>query len=328
MLCYSWDALEQLGNIPRHVDKSPEFYEMISWILCRNIRELEQTGLDQGYRCEGEATNTPSGKIVFSESIRPSVFLNSRLFCEKDELSSNLLHNQILKTTLHRLRNWSNLSKDLREEILFCLDLFKQVDFVEIQGAHFYRLMFDRNNKRYKFLMQLCEMLHLNQLPSDIHGKYTFPDFLRDEKDLANLFERFVLRFYQCHLESYKVTRNRLSWEAIAEVQGDLQYLPEMKPDISLYSDERNIVIDTKFHRESLNQNEKVKSENLYQIVAYLNSREYHGDRRWEGMLLYPTTNGNLDLSYVIHGRTVRVCTIDLNRDWELIHKGLLSLVA
>jgi 5-methylcytosine-specific restriction enzyme subunit McrC len=137
MLCYAWDALEQIDSVPREITDSPNFYELLTRVLCRSIRPLERVGLDRGYQTRGEATSQPSGKIVFSESLKPKLFLCSKLYCEKDELTTNLVHNQIVKTTLFRLRMCSQFDRDLRGEIASCLDVFKEVDFIDIQSNMF-----------------------------------------------------------------------------------------------------------------------------------------------------------------------------------------------
>ena len=82
-------------------------------------------------------------------------------------------------------------------------------------------------------------------------------------------------------------------------------YLPTMRTDVSLRSMHRTIVIDTKYYRQTLSRylgNEKIRSDHLYQLFAYLKNLEGRDDpdSRAEGVLLYPTVGHALDLRYVL----------------------------
>ena len=72
-----------------------------------------------------------------------------------------------------------------------------------------------------------------------------------------------------------------------------------------------------------------MRSENLYQIFAYLKNLEARGgqDATAAGMLLYPTVDQSLRLDYEILGHKIYVCTLNLNQDWQSIMKDLLLLV-
>lgn len=69
-------------------------------------------------------------------------------------------------------------------------------------------------------------------------------------------------------------------------------------------------------------------SGHLYQLLAYLqNQAQVTGWELVEGMLLYPTVGGSLDLRYTLLGKSVRVATLDLDQRWDAIHEQLLGLL-
>ena len=73
----------------------------------------------------------------------------------------------------------------------------------------------------------------------------------------------------------------------------------------------------------------KFKSENLYQLYAYLRTQEHltKAHRAAEGLLLYPATTHDLTESIVVQGHRIRVATVDLSEKWENIEARLLALV-
>ena len=93
-------------------------------------------------------------------------------------------------------------------------------------------------------------------------GSYKFRDFLRDERKMAKLFEDFVSNFFRIESSEFAVKKERIYWAASSETDPNLQLLPTMETDISLRDEERTIIIDTKYYKDTLellnNKNEKL----------------------------------------------------------------------
>ena len=92
------------------------------------------------------------------------------------------------------------------------------------------------------------------------------------------------------------------------------------------------IKIDTKYYKEALQSyyNKKtIHSNNLYQLFSYLKRFEVLSDsnRDCKGMLLYPTVDEEISLSYQIDSHKIMVKTINLNQHWEKIHHSLINLL-
>jgi 5-methylcytosine-specific restriction enzyme subunit McrC len=104
-----------------------------------------------------------------------------------------------------------------------------------------------------------------------------------------------------------------------------------MQTDISLESRNRKIIIDTKYYQETLKQNlgaQKLVISNLYQLFAYLSNHKRAQEKETHGILLYPKTGQELNLSYSVKGYPVRFYTVDLNQDWRSIHERLVEIVS
>jgi 5-methylcytosine-specific restriction enzyme subunit McrC len=74
---------------------------------------------------------------------------------------------------------------------------------------------------------------------------------------------------------------------------------------------------------------EKLRSEHLYQVYAYLTQLQDDAVApSTEIMLLYPSVGRKVTATYIVEGRRLSVRTVDLNQDWPAVHRDLLSLVA
>jgi 5-methylcytosine-specific restriction enzyme subunit McrC len=171
-----------------------------------------------------------------------------------------------------------------------------------------------------------------NLLIDEKTGKHQFQDFLRDDRQMAVLFETFVRNFYLLEQSKFWVSSKILPWQNVEGGEGDLSFLPRMKTDISLVSPDREITIDTKYYASLFEGRfgpDKVRSTHLYQLFSYLKNLQVGTAHSApiEGILLYPTVDRSVDLTYRIHGHPFRVATLNLNTGWEEIHQRLMSLL-
>lgn len=331
IFCYAWQRMDVGGSLPVGLEDAADSTELFSKVLIHATKSVIKKGLDREYVDQKEDLSSPRGKFVFSETIKRNLLENKQLHCTYDELSHNILQNQILKTTLIKLSRTKDLEKELRDEMRLLSLKMHDVDEIRIRPSDFRRIRLHRNNAYYDFIIKLCEMINMALLPSEGGDGYKFSDVLNDENKMGLIFESFVRNFYSIEQKEFKVKSEEIRWDAAGE-ETDLSFLPKMQTDISLSSPDRKIIIDTKFYKETMQRNqggsEKVRSAHLYQLHAYLSNSENRGfpENEAEGILLYPTVNNRLDLKYEIKGHSVRVFTINLNQDWKNIKLDLLSL--
>lgn len=165
-------------------------------------------------------------------------------------------------------------------------------------------------------------------MPTEHQGDHALMALLRDKLTIHDLFECFVRNFFHLHLKQYTVKREYLQWHE----EPRSSFMPRMETDITLvgkHPPHARLIIDTKYSVETLSDNFKFKSENLYQIYAYLRTQENLSEshRQAEGMLLYPTTTDVADESMCVQGHRIRIATLNLADDWKLIEKRLRELV-
>jgi 5-methylcytosine-specific restriction enzyme subunit McrC len=336
LLCYAWNRLEERDIVEVPTDDATNILNLFARVLITGTRYLLHRGLDRGYITMEEDIGGIRGKIDFAETMKRQLMANAKLHCRFDELSYDVLHNQILKTTVARLVVSQDIEKVYRAEMADISRRLSNIQEIHLRSDLFSRVQLHRNNSFYGFLIDVCEIIYNYYLISQEDGGAKFRDFFRDEEKMAALFEDFVRNFYRYELQDkhpgYRVKGSEnIKWDALAFDDASKKLLPQMKTDISIQTPTGYLIIDTKYYQKALTEYHalKLRSENMYQLFSYLRNSEHKGTmyNKCAGMLLYPTVENELCLNYEIQGHPVAVNTIDLSSDWECIHKQLLNMV-
>ena len=336
LLCYAWNALDE-GRLvdvdtirPRHV------VDLLASVLASGTKHLLRRGLDRGYLEHRERLSTIRGRIELAPTIRRGLHRQGQVHCAFDELSHDVLHNQILKSTITQLIAMGELHHEVRRDLVTLRRRLGLISDIPLHPSPFGRIQLHRNNAFYRFLLHVCELVASCLVPDESSGRNRFRDFLRDEKKMARLFELFVRNFFRREQTEFAVKSEQLVWDAkpaVPDRAEDLAQLPRMLTDISLRSPGRTLIIDTKYYHEALASKyegrSKVRSENLYQLHAYLTNMEHREgpDAEAEGLLLYPDCGGEVDLAFELRGHLVRVRTLNLDQHWRGVHADLLELL-
>lgn len=330
MLCYAWNRLKEMDI--KEIDQLDfkNIWDLLSRVLSTSLGQLIKKGLYRDYIPIYEDTSTIKGKINFNDCIKKNTFINAKAYCQYDEFSYDTIHNQIIKATIYNLLRSKDVSQENKNGLFSIYNYFSSISDISLNKKIFRFPRIYRNNLYYGFLLNICELIFDNLLVDEITGKKYFKDFLQDDSEMAYLFENFVRNFYKKNLPDYKVFREDIHWDA----QGNnLEMLPKMQTDISLLGKDRKIIMDTKYYGNVLTNNmgsEKLISSNLYQLFAYLKNNESKSsiDMNSKGIILYPESNKGLDLEYEIGGHKIKVCTLNLNEEWQDVHDRLLEIVA
>jgi 5-methylcytosine-specific restriction enzyme subunit McrC len=187
--------------------------------------------------------------------------------------------------------------------------------------------------RHYRFILNVCELIHTESLATTEAGDVFFRDFDRNEAIMGVLFEEFVRNFYDKEQNLYRVSSPRVQWDldpALSTSCG-IDLLPAMRSDICLDSVEDKMIIDCKFYADAFQHHydkRKFVSQNLYQIFCYLKNQSVKpGWQSVRGMLLYPTTDEQIDEMVHIQGHEIRIATINLAQDWTCVSQDLLNLL-
>jgi 5-methylcytosine-specific restriction enzyme subunit McrC len=332
ILLYAWGYFRPGVGQNVGIDKSPDLPNMLAKILLEGTHRLLRRGLDRGYRTTIEEVRSPRGRLCLDLIMKRQTLLRGIAVCEIDELTHDVLHNQILKATLKDLSNCDDLEKKLRHEIRLTLLRMGGVTPIRLSANIFHRVQLSRNITQYGLIMRVCEFLFHSFLPDEEGTNSRFKSVLEDEMRMSTIFEAFLRNFYRSELDDYTVGAEIMPWDAKIENDEARAALPVMKTDITLRSESRTIIADAKFYKDTLASGlygDRLHSAHLYQLATYLaHARKREGDREVLGLLIYPEVSKSILYRYDLLGYPIVVATINLAAEWPDIRTSLLALVS
>lgn len=318
LLCYAWNKLDEKDRVSIDIDDKTELLDLFAKILINAGKMLLKRGIDKDYVDHTTDLAGIKGKLEISQTLKSNLLSKQRTICTFDEFTANILSNQILVTTIYRLIRTKGLDKQLKIDLRNLLRMFAEVDQLELKSSLFKQVKINRNNYLYGFIINVCQIIYENTLPSEEKGIFKFSDFTRDENKMNQLFESFVRNFYRIEQSKFNSVRKEgIKWQFTA-TENDNQYLPQMITDITLENEFEKIIIDAKYYRETMTLNydkEKIKSANLYQLFSYLLNQQDNDSKTLHasGILLYPTIEKEYDLQFKYGNHNIHIRTLNLN---------------
>lgn len=324
MLAYAFRILRQKNYDEIAAEEFDDIQDLFAVILAKGVSQQLKQGLHKEYITKNEDLSVMRGKLDIYGTIKNQIQRKKSLSCEYDELSVNNIFNQILKTTMTILIRDSGVKKshkaDLKKIILF----FHDIDIIEPSRIRWSSLMYQRNNKNYEMLINICYFVLDGMLQTTDKGNYKMMTF--SDEHMHRLYEKFVLEYFKRH-HSYlsEVRAAQVKWNLATDTEESMiRFLPAMQTDIFLRYKEKVLIIDTKYYGNSMQkQYDKVTihSSNMYQIFTYVKNQDVENNGRVSGMLLYAKTEEAItpDCSFVIGGNKISVKTVDLNKEFKLI---------
>jgi len=332
LLCYAWNKLEESEIVNVNEIDSTELIDLFAKVLSNRCSRLLKQGLDRYYVEHEDVIMGIKGKFNFSATIKQNVLPLSKTACIYDEFDYDILHNQILKTTIGKLLRTKNLDSSIKDELYKVYLKLPPISEIVIRKAMFNQIRLHRNNYHYDFILKVCQIVNENLFIDESKGNYKFKDFTREEKAMARLFEAFVRNFYKIETD-FSVSSDSIKWQFESDNAEDLDMLPAMLTDITLQGKNQKIIIDTKYYKEAFQtryDKQKINSSNLYQLFSYLKNQEMDSEitLNCEGILLYPSIQNDFVHSFKYENHKIRIMAINLNQDWQKIRTDLLKIVA
>ena len=115
--------------------------------------------------------------------------------CEFQELSHNVLHNRILRSTLHNLLRLPNLDKDIRSKVRQAHVKLAGINILSLNRRVFSLVQLDRNRQYYRLLLSVCPLIFEQLLIDESTGQQSLKEL--EEDRMSDLFEDFVIEFYR-----------------------------------------------------------------------------------------------------------------------------------
>ena len=343
LLCYAWNRLPAPALL-RAAEATPfrRPLELLAQVLAHGLRRWLRAGAPLAFVAEEAELTELRGRVLLASSLGRGLLARGRAVCVFEELTCLTPLATLLAATVGALLAAPGLPATLRRELRGLRVRLPTVPAgaAPPTAATFAALRRQRPAGEGQFLLHVSELIWRHALPAPAAaGRARFPDFRRDERLMAQLFEQFVRNFYRREQRQYRVFAETISWQATAPGAPDedaqagvLALLPTMLTDTTLESPTRKIILDTKYYAAALRpryDQQKLISPHLYQLYAYLQNQRPAPGQALEGILLYPAAapGAALDVRYTLGGHPVRVLTLNLDQPWPGIHADLLALV-
>ncbi len=335
LLCYAWRHLAGTDLIETGaLDDLEQVQDLLGKVLAEGTFRLVRRGIDRGYREISAEIVGVRGKLEPAAMARTATRARGRTVCTFEEFSPDILHNQILRSTLDVLLRGQTLDQRVRRDVLLAHEKLAGVSIIHVNGQSFRRVQLDSNQRHYRFLLEVCRLVHESLLVEESGEGVAFRDFREDEAVMWRLFEDFCRSFFSAEQKTFAVLPGRrIPWyELTGRTPDDETYMPVMEADILLESEHRRIILDTKFYGKPLSHwygSEKLHSANLYQVLAYLENRQgkYPEGPRHEGLLLYAAVDRSIRIDVTVCGFRIRARTVDLSRSFHEIRREMLEIL-
>ena len=174
-------------------------------------RRLLRRGLDRGYETFTDELIGPRGRLRLDRMVKETTQLRGTAICDFDELTHDVLHNQILKATLTDLARCSEVEKEIRHDLRSLARRLHDVADIRLSTSCFRRIVISRNNREYIFLIRLCEFVFWSLMPEEGGATARFQQVLDDEVRMSAVFEDFLRNFFQLHRTEYRVRAESLN---------------------------------------------------------------------------------------------------------------------
>lgn len=332
MLCYSFygEQLNEKDEAELGSEAFDNIYNLFSLLLCLILKKQVKKGLHREYVSIIDEIGTIKGRININQTINNNSLVKKRITCDFDEYNENCLLNKVIKITLFYLIKSNKIGSETKDVLKKLLNYFSKVDLIEIKSIKWDQIKFNRNNMSYKYVVDLCKLILNGLIVSDKSGNNKFKEFLDDTR-ISAIYESFIKAYYRKHYPEL----NACSKKLYLTNKPLTSFIPMMKTDITLEYEDRMLIIDAKFYNKILRENyvnpkcKTVSSNNLYQILTYVDNQDPMKNGNVYGMLLYAQTidEPSISLSDVLNQHKIMVKTLNMNEDWSDI-KYRLNLIA
>jgi len=273
MLAYSenLEGIESTGLI--YSKEGEDLVDLMAKLFLEKTNAIVQDGIYKSYVSVTEEIPSVKGRLLVVQNIRRPRVTQEKLWCEYDELSSDVIENQIL---LHCAEVLASLvkTKQIRSELHEFQNILETQGVSEIflESYHLDKISIQKLNEHYAKAFNLCEF---------ILRLIWYSDFTKEEKipiygflyDMNDLFQNFVTKVCQeMFVEDYNVEPEVGNPDLLERLENenkteDVQLVSKvnLKPDIVFKekkSSDTALIVDTKYK-------DKTSANDIYQSIAY-----------------------------------------------------------
>ena len=114
---------------------------------------------------------------------------------------------------------------------------FNSVDIIDKTTIQWKNIHFNKSNKNYNMLINICYFVLHDLLLSNESGNKKILQFT--EEHMPRLYEKFVLEYFKRHFKGVlNVNSSQIEWNLAPD--DNKEFLPKMQSDISIWDNNGN----------------------------------------------------------------------------------------
>ena len=267
-------------------DQEKDFFEYLVSLFLKDLEKALIAQLNREYIVVEDELHVVRGKINLNNEILKLPIKKHVFCCIYDEFSPDNVLNQILKTSLKKIREISKYDEN-RKRADSLSTMMDEVSEKIITPHDFSRVQLTRLNENYRGILEFCSLILFGNTYSPEIGEKKFYAILFD---MNFVYERYVTKLlrntfpetYQFHYQELIRLASDAKETALTE-----RRKRELYPDIIVKTVDQSIsknvgIIDTKY-KLSLARDRGISNADIYQMIAYCISSDTD-----LAILLYP----------------------------------------
>ncbi|VVB65837.1 McrBC 5-methylcytosine restriction system component [Candidatus Gugararchaeum adminiculabundum] len=257
------------------------FFPLVVFLFSKEVKKILKIGLAKRYVTEEGNLRRLRGQIDFIKNEQSNFSDKSRIYCQYDELTYDILENQVIlyciNRLMHRLPSWVKKSSrgftTIQSELnRFAMDLSEQVSYKPVTLSELRRLPRNRLNQHYAFMLQLAQLI----ISENVYSSFRADDSEKNRVgvnflvDMNWVFECFVSEIIReinseegWDKDGWEVLLQNKSSDLLVKAGSDMTP-PKIMPDILLQNKAKGLCIplDVKYKLQP-------GSSDYYQIICY-----------------------------------------------------------
>lgn len=293
--------------------------------FCEELKIQITQGRLRQYQAREENLPVLRGRLLVDQQFKYNAAHKERLYCRYDELTEDILINQVIKFTLRHIlpQSRSDRARKLVGELLM---MFDDISDCQISYQHLDQIQFDRTTVRYGAIVEQCKIFIMGMNPDVVAGNSKVFSLLFD---MNRLFEAWVAAVLRPIAAKQGLRLREQGPRKFTCYREDIEKpVFQMRPDITLIDDNGDVrlIADAKWkHLDVGDAKLGVSQADVYQMQAYAN--RYGIDRL---CLLYPCQQSLRDkYKFQVQGTfesALEVLTVDIgNRSNHPFPESFLS---
>lgn len=270
MLAVALDLDVQSGALSDHDWQSNTLLEILISLFTRDLIDAVRQGMPRRYLSIENDLPALRGKLDVVRQFSVLAASPQRLACRYDELSSDILLNQIMKAAVDRLHRVASRPENQRRLAELAL-IYADISFIAAPEIAWNSVQLDRTNARWQSLFSMARFLLGDRHQTTTMGKQQGFSLLFE---MNVLFEKYVGRLLRRALagSSFSVHLQGGRLFCLQDATTGRRTF-QTKPDILLKQGKDVVhIIDTKWKRVTLkidDLKQGVSQADVYQMMAY-----------------------------------------------------------